>query len=72
MIFSKWNRHDNPVVSIECARVKKSIIYVTVRKQKTPIYILSCSKAPKTQQIAVTTIREKPEDFFNVIHGRRL
>ena len=50
MIFSKWNRHDNPVVSIECARVKKSIIYVTVRKQKAPINMLSHSKAPKTQQ----------------------
>ena len=44
------HRHDNPVASFKCARIKKSIIYITMRKQKALVNILSRSKAPKTQQ----------------------
>ena len=35
-----------------------------MHKQKAPIYMLSRSKASKTQQMRVTNIREKPVDFF--------
>ena len=38
-------------------------MYVTKRKQKAPINMFY-SKAPKTQQIAVTGTREKPVDFI--------
>ena len=54
--------HNNPATSFGCARVTKSIIYVAMPKQKAPISMLSRSK---TQQIAVTDMREKPVDFFN-------
>ena len=33
--------------------------------RKTPIYKISRSKAPKTQQTCVTDIQEKSVDFFN-------
>ena len=59
------HRHDNPVESFKCARVNKSIRYDTMHKQKAPIIILSCNKAPKTQQIADTNMQGKPVDFVN-------
>ena len=33
--------------------------------KKAPINMLSRSNAPKTQQIAITDMREKPVDFSN-------
>ena len=36
-----------------------------MHKQRAPINMLSRSKAPKTQQIDITDMREKPVDFFN-------
>ena len=64
-VFSKVkHRHNNVVLSFVCARVKKSIINVTMHKQKAPINMLSRSKAPKIQQVAVTDMHEKPMDFF--------
>ena len=50
----------------ECARIKKSIIYVTMRRQKALINMLSRSKTPKAQQVAIADMREKPVDFYNV------
>ena len=64
------HRHNYPAASFECARVNKSIIYVDMDKQKAPICMLSRSKAPKTQQITITDMLEKPVDFFMVPHGR--
>ena len=43
--------------------VNKSIVYVRIHKQKTPINMYSRNK---TQQIAVTDMREKPVDIFIV------
>ena len=64
--FSKVkHRHNNIVLSFVCARVKKSIIYVTMHKQKAPINMLSRSKAPKIQQVAVTDMLGKPVDFLD-------
>ena len=34
-------------------------------RKKAPINMLSRSKAPKTQPIVVTTMREKPANYFN-------
>ena len=56
------HRYDNPVASFRCARVNKSM-----HEQKVHIHMLSCSEEPKTQQITVTDMREKPVDFFNDI-----
>ena len=39
----------------------------TTYKQKAPISMLRHSKAPKHNQLRVTNIREKPEDFFMAI-----
>ena len=41
-------------------------------KQKAPINTLFLSKAPQSQQITVTDIREKPVDIFIVLHRRQL
>ena len=61
------------VLSVHASQqVNKSIIYVMMQKQKAPINMLSRSKAPKAQQIAVTDMREKPVDFFMVLHRRQL
>ena len=54
---------DNPVASFECAHVNVPIIYVRMHKEKSPINMLSCSKAPKIKQIVVTDMQEKPVDF---------
>ena len=48
------HKHDNPVASVGCTLIKKSVIYFKMRKQKAPISMLSRSKAPQTQQMAVT------------------
>ena len=56
-IFSEVkHRHNNPLGSFKCARVKKSVIYVAMRKQKSPII--------QTQQIAVAHMREKNSGLF--------
>ena len=49
------HEHDNPMTSFECAHVEKSIIYVTMHKQKAPANILS---RKKTQKIAVTDMEK--------------
>ena len=41
------HEHDNPMTSFECAHVEKSIIYVTMHKQKSPANILSRKKHKK-------------------------
>ena len=64
--FKVEHRHNNPAAHFECVLINKSIIYVTKRKQKAPINMFH-SKAPKTQQIAVTGTREKPVDFYKGI-----
>ena len=47
MTFSEMkHRHGNPALSFECARAKKSIIYVTMHEQKLP---LTCWPAAKLQ-----------------------
>ena len=61
-------------------RTKTSLLYMFQRtmqanrkyiyaSEKAPIYMLSCSKAPKRSKFSVTNIREKPADFF---YGRWL
>ena len=47
------------------ARVNKLIIYVTMYKQKAPINMLSCSKAPKTQKKCGYIHAGKTGGFFN-------
>ena len=56
------HKHESAVVSLDYASINKSTIYVTMHKRKAPINMLSCSKAPKTQQVGNN--REKPADFF--------
>ena len=46
------HRQGCSVASFQYTRVNKSIIYVTMHKWKARIDVLSCSKAPKTQQNA--------------------
>ena len=58
--------HRHSVASVPCS-VCIAIIYITMHKQKAPIYKLSSSKAPKRSQL--TNIREKTVDFFMVHHG---
>ena len=58
------HRHDDSAAIFKYAHVNKSIIYVTMHKQESPINMFCCVKAPKTQKIAVTDIREKTVDFF--------
>ena len=72
VFFKVQHRHDNPVTCLECARVNKSIIYVTTLERKAPINKLSRSK---TQQV----FEEKTSDFFQLLltrmmrlHPRRL
>ena len=66
--FSKVrHRYDNPVACLDCARVRKSIIYVTMckQKQKPPSPRCSAAKHPKYNKTAVTDMREKSVNFFN-------
>ena len=62
------NRHDNPVASLEYARVNKSIIYFTTRERKSPINRLSHSKILKTQQVEGLTHPKKASDFLVTAH----
>ena len=41
-------------------------------KQIAPMYMLSRCKVPKHSEFRLTDIREKPDDFFNNTHERRL
>ena len=43
--------HNDSVTSLKYACVNKSIIYIIMHKEKTPIYKVSHSKALKTMQI---------------------
>ena len=59
------HRHGNSVESLQCARVDKLIIYVTMHKQKAPIYKLSRSKVPTTQKIqAYRHTRKNSGSFY--------
>ena len=53
--FKLEHRHDYSITSLECARVNKSIIYVTTHVRKAPIHMLSRRKTPKTQQVECFT-----------------
>ena len=65
------HRHGNSVASLQCAPVDKFIVYITMHKQTTPIYKLSCSKASNTFRLS--DIQEKPVDlFYGTIYERRL
>ena len=66
------HRHGNSVARLQCVRVNKLIIYITMHKQKAPIYMLSHSKAPKHSKFRLTNIQEKPVDFFMVPHRGRI
>ena len=46
------HKHGNSFASLQCKRFGKSIIHITMHKQKALINLLSRSKAPKTQQNA--------------------
>ena len=58
------HRHGNSVAIFESAGVNKSNIYFTMHKRQAPINTISLSKAPKTQQIAVTDINDKLVECF--------
>ena len=49
------------MASLQYARVNKLIIYITMHKQKAPIYKLSRSKAPKQQILAYRHTRKTSE-----------
>ena len=52
MLFPKvdyW--HKNPVASLDYMHALTSLLYITAHERKAPIYKLSRSKAPKTQQV---------------------
>ena len=62
---SEFKHRDNkPVASLKCARVKKSIIYIVMRKEKATIYKLSRSKAPKSKQICHYRHATKTSELF--------
>ena len=58
------HRHDEPVASFECACVNKSIIYVTIHKQKTPINMLSRSKALNTANFGLQAYKRNQWIFL--------
>ena len=62
------HKHENPVVSLDYASINKSTIYVTMHKRKAPINMLSCSKAPKTQQMEHCQHSRKASVFFFSFH----
>ena len=39
--------------------------------KSTHLQVIPQKRTPKTQQIAITDMREKPVIFFNVLHGRQ-
>ena len=49
VVFKVKQKHDNSVASLQCACANKLIIYITMHKQKAPIYKLSCSDASITK-----------------------
>ena len=62
--FLVEHRHNNPIASLDYARVNKSILYLTMHKQKAPINMLVCSK---TQHVEGFTHKEITSDIL----GRR-
>ena len=63
-VFKVKYRHGNSVASLQYTRVNKSIIFITMRKRKAPINMLSCSKVSKAQQVAGYKHFEKQEDLL--------
>ena len=57
------HRHGNSVASFKCTLFNKSIIYITMHKQKLPNYKLSC-KTPKHSKLRLTDFLEIPVNFF--------
>ena len=53
------HRHDNPVASFDCALVNKSIVYITVRKQKAPSTCCLAAKHPKHNKLWSQTLGEE-------------
>ena len=49
------HRHNNPAAHFECVLINKSIIYVTMYKQKALIYKLSRSKHQNTANLGLQT-----------------
>ena len=47
------HRHANSVASVQCARVNKLIIYITMHKQKPLIYKLSRRKTPNKANLGL-------------------
>ena len=62
------HRHGKSVASLQCARTNKSIIYITMHKQKAPFTICP---APKRSKFSITDIRENQVNLV-VLHGHRL
>ena len=58
------HRHGNSVASLQFWRMIKLIIYLTMHKQKSPIYNLFRSKAAKPGKFRLTDIQAKPVTFF--------
>ena len=58
-VFAVKHRHGNVVTSLLV-----NYVYITMHKQRAPIYMLSRSKAPKRSKLTLTDIREKPLDFL--------
>ena len=48
--FDREHRLDNPIASLQCARVNESIIHVTPKSEKHPSTCYS-KQTPKTQQV---------------------
>ena len=68
--FSKVERrHSNRVASPDYAHVNNSIIYIATHKRNAPINMLSCSKAPNTQQVEHFQHPRKPA-IFSVVTSR--
>ena len=59
------HRQGNSFASLQCARVDKSIIYVTTHNRKALINMLSCSKTSKTQPNAVYRHKRKNSELFD-------
>ena len=62
MLFEKWSI--DIAIQSQAFSVNKLITYITLHKQKTPIYEVSHSKAPKHGKFRLSDVREKPVDFF--------
>ena len=59
-VFEVEHRHDNPVVSLKCAPVDKSIIYILycVRKKKHPFTGYPAAKHQNTANLALQAYKK--------------